>query len=158
MKKNAGKKEYQLTEVHIRLTEGHVLYSKRAMKTPEAAVDVMREELASYDREVFCVLNLTSKLQPINYHIVSVGDINSTLIAIPNLLKSCLLSNAAYFLLLHNHPSGDVMPSKADIEATKQVIEAGKILNIPCIDHIIVGGGKKNYLSLRVSGQVDFDR
>ena len=151
-------KQYKLKEVCIRLTEGHPLYSDRPLATPAAALDVMRREMSRYDREVLCVVNMNTRLQPINFNVVSVGDINASIAAIPNILKSGLMSNASSFLLLHNHPSGDVMPSKADIEATKQVIEAGKILNIPCIDHIIVGGGKKNYLSLRVSGQVDFDR
>ena len=60
------------------------------------------------------------------------------------------------FLLLHNHPSGDVTPSKDDIQTTRRCIEAGKIMDIPCLDHIIVGGSNGSMFSFRESGMVDF--
>ena len=153
---NAESREYQLKEVRVRLTEGHALYSEQPLSSPMAALDVMRKEMSRYDREVLCVVNMTSRLQPINFHIVSVGDINTSIAAIPNILKSGLLSNAASFLLLHNHPSGDVTPSQDDITTTRKVIEAGKILGLPCVDHIVVGGGNGNYCSLREAQLADF--
>ena len=73
---NAESREYQLKEVRVRLTEGHALYSEQPLSSPMAALDVMRKEMSRYDREVLCVVNMTSRLQPINFHIVSVGDIN----------------------------------------------------------------------------------
>ena len=151
-----GKRRYKLKEVCIRLAEGHPLYSDVPLSSPTAALDVMRKELSQYDREILCVVNLNNKLKPINFNIVSMGSINGSVAAIPNILKSGILSNAAGFLLLHNHPSGDVTPSREDIQTTRRCIEAGKIMDIPCLDHVIVGGGNSDYYSFRESGMVDF--
>ncbi|MBQ9889389.1 MAG: hypothetical protein IJM41_09115, partial [Bacteroidales bacterium] len=85
-----------------------------------------------------------------------VGDINTSIAAIPNILKSGLMTNAGSFLLLHNHPSGDVTPSQDDILTTRKVIEAGKIMGIPCVDHIVIGGGNGNYCSMREAQLADF--
>ena len=151
-----GTKRYKLKEVCIRLAEGHPLYSDVPLSSPTAALDVMRKELSQYDREILCVVNLNNKLKPINFNIVSMGSINGSIASIPNILKSGILSNAYGFLLLHNHPSGDVTPSREDIQTTRRCIEAGKIMDIPCLDHVIVGGGNSNYYSFRESGMVDF--
>ena len=148
--------KYKLKEVCIRLAKGRALYSEQPLSSPAAALDVMRREMSQYDREVLCVVNMNSKLQPINFNIVSVGDINTSIAAIPNILKSGLMTNAGSFLLLHNHPSGDVTPSRDDILTTRKVIEAGKIMGIPCVDHIVIGGGNGNYCSMREQQLADF--
>ena len=149
-------RQYKLREVRIRLEEGRSLLSAVPMSDPEAAMDVMRRELSGYDREVLCVVNLNSRLQPINFHVVSVGDLSQSIAFIPNTLKSGILSNAQSFMLLHNHPSGDATPSQVDIQMTKRVLDAGKILGIGCVDHIIVGGGNETYFSMREQGTLDF--
>ena len=151
-----GTKRYKLKEVCIRLAEGHPLYSDRPLSSPAAALDVMKREMSQYDREVLCVVNMDSRLRPINFNIVSVGTIDQSIAAIPNILKSGILSNAGSFLLLHNHPSGEVTPSQDDIQTTRKVIEAGKIMGIPCMDHIVVGGGNGNYCSMREAQLADF--
>ena len=148
--------KYKLKEVCIRLARGRALYSEQPLSSPAAALNVMRREMSQYDREVLCVVNMNSRLQPINFNIVSVGDINASIAAIPNILKSGLMTNAGSFLLLHNHPSGDVTPSKDDILTTRKVIEAGKIMGIPCVDHIVIGGGNGNYCSMREQQLADF--
>lgn len=156
MTENAKPKRYKLKEVCIRLAEGHPLYSDQPLSSPAAALDVMRREMSQYDREVLCVVNMNARLQPINFNVVSVGDINASIAAIPNILKSGLMSNASSFMLLHNHPSGDVTPSQDDIMTTRKVIEAGKIMGIPCVDHIVIGGGNGNFCSLREQQLADF--
>ena len=149
-------KQYKLREVRIRLEKGRSLFSDQPMSNPEAALDVMRRELSGYDREVLCVVNLNSRLQPINFHVVSVGDLSQSIAFIPNIMKSGILSNAQSFMMLHNHPSGDVTPSQEDTLLTRRVLEAGKILGIGCVDHIIVGGGNGLYFSMREQGTLDF--
>lgn len=149
-------KRYKLKEVCIRLAEGHPLYSDQPLSTPAAALDVMKREMSQYDREVLCVVNMNARLQPINFNVVSIGDINASIAAIPNILKSGLMSNASSFMLLHNHPSGDVTPSQDDISTTRKVIEAGKIMGIPCVDHIVIGGGNGTFCSLREQQLADF--
>lgn len=150
-------RQYKLHEVCIRLAEGTSLYSTQPMNTPDRAVEVMRKELAQYDREVLCVVNLNTRLKPINFNIVSVGTLNQSLADIPNIFKSCLLSNASGILLMHNHPSGDPTPSQDDITLTKRVIAAGKLMGVSCLDHVIVGGQNGTYYSMRDEKAVDFD-
>ena len=66
--------------------------------------------------------------------------------------KSSILSNAASIILLHNHPSGELQPSEGDVEVTKRIGAAGKMLGIPLLDHIILGQGE--YMSLREAGYI----
>ena len=106
-----GTMPYKLRAVRIRLEEGRSLYSDIPMSDPNAAVEVMRKELSGYDREVLCVVNLNTRLQPINFHVVSIGDISQSIASIPNILKTGLMQNAHSIMLLHNHPGGDVTPS-----------------------------------------------
>ena len=94
-------KQYKLREVRIRLEEGRALLSDQPMSNPEAAMEVMRRELSGYDREVLCVVNLNNRLKPINFHVVSVGDLSQSIAFIPNILKSGILSNAQSFMLFH---------------------------------------------------------
>ena len=155
-RKAADPKRYKLKEVCVRLADGHPLYSDWPIDSPGEAIKVMRRELSRCDREVLCVVNLNTRLKPINFNVVSVGELNQSIASIPNILKAGILSNAGSFLLLHNHPSGDVAPSQDDIMTTRKVIEAGKILGIPCMDHIIIGGGSGSYFSMREEKTVDF--
>ena len=150
-----AEKKYKLREICIRLQEGHPLYSDVPLSSPGAALQVMRKEMSQFDRECLCVVNLNTKLQPINFNIVSVGELNQSIAAIPNILKSGLMSNAGAFILLHNHPSGDPTPSQADLTTTRKVIEAGKLMGIPCMDHIVVGRDDR-YCSMREENLADF--
>ena len=106
-KEAARPKQYKLKEAVIRLEEGHPLYSDVPLSSPAAALDVMRREMSGLDREMLCVVNQNTRLQAINFNIVSIGDISQSIASIPNILKSGILSNASSFLLLHSHPSGD---------------------------------------------------
>ena len=159
MARDMTAKKYRIREVRVRLAEGRPLYSEQAMQTPQDAVEVMKRELSKYDREVLVVVNLNSGLKPLNFNIVSIGDLTQAIASIPNLLVSGILSNAASFLVLHNHPSGELTPSQEDIAMTKRVIEAGQLVGIPCVDHIIVAGGESGlHRSMREAGDVEFDR
>ena len=155
MAENRKAERFELKEVRIRLVSEHTLYSEKPLSSPEAAVEVIKKEMADLDREVLCVVNLNNKLRPINFNIVSVGDVSTTIAAIPNVLKSGLLSNASAFLMIHNHPSGDPTPSDEDILMTKRVIEAGKLMGLPCMDHIIVADGGE-IISMNETGYSNF--
>ena len=143
--------DYQLQEVTVRLClkEGAVLYSTAPLSHPEAARDVMRDMLKDLDREMVCVVNLDNKMKPINYNVVSIGSIDQSMVPIQNVYKSSILSNAASIMLLHNHPSGDVSPSSPDFDVTKKLVEAGKLMGIPVIDHLIIGGMNGDIYSFR---------
>ena len=150
-------KQYELKEVVLRLAEGRSLYSDQAISNADADVDVMRKELMQQDREVLCVVNLNARLKPINFNIVSIGNLSQTIADIPFITKSAICSGAASMILLHTHPSGDPAPSEQDVELTKRVVEAGKLIGINCVDHVIVGCGTGFTFSMREQGTVDFD-
>ena len=134
---------YELKQVHVRLKLAEVepLYSTEQITTPDKAVSVMAQALSQLDREYCCVVNLDAAKHPINFNIVSIGDVNQAQVPIQNVFKSAILSNAEGIMMFHNHPSGSLQASRGDIEVTKRLVEAGKIMNIPVIDHIIVAGG-----------------
>lgn len=131
-----------LDVVSIRLVKEPALYSEKRICCPDDAIDVIRNELKELDREVFCVLNLKTNNQPINFNVVSMGTLNASLISPREVFKSSVLSNANGFIAFHNHPSGNCQPSNEDIEVTKRLIRAGDLLDIQLLDHIIVGGDR----------------
>ncbi len=143
--------EYGLKQVKVRLklAEAEPLYSTEQITTPDKAAEVMAEVLAQMDREYCCVVNLDGANHPINFNVVSIGDVNQAHVPIQNVFKSAILSNASSIMMFHNHPSGSVMASREDIDVTKRLIEAGKIMNIPVLDHIIVGGGTAERFSFK---------
>lgn len=143
-----------LDVVQVRLVLDKTLYSEEQLSSPEQIVQFMRKELAEYDREVFCILNCTTKSQIINMSIVSIGTINASLVAGREVFKSAILSNASYVILLHNHPSGDPQPSQHDFLVTAKLCAGGNILGIDVLDHIIVGGRTGAFHSMAESGQL----
>lgn len=130
----------KLDVVNIRLVKEPSLYSTKPLNSPEAVLELMAEEMSSYDREVLCILNLKTNSQVINMNIVSVGTINSTLVNPREIFKSSILSNACAIIAIHNHPSGNIMPSREDVNITKRLKMSGAILGIDLLDHIIIGG------------------
>lgn len=143
--------EYRLDQVDVRLVlkETSTLYSTQALQGPEQAAQIMSEALRDLDREMVCVVNMDNKLRPINYNVVSIGSLSASLVPVQNVFKSSILSNAGSIMLLHNHPSGDVTPSREDLEITKRLVEAGKLMDIPVVDHVIIGAGSGIRYSFR---------
>lgn len=116
------------------------------------------------DREWCCVVNLDTKMRPVNFNVVSVGALNHSIVPVQNVLKSAILSNCETILLLHNHPSGMPTPSKQDRNITKRVAEACNLLDMELIDHIIIGSQTGTMYSFHEEepellkiGDTDFD-
>ncbi len=131
---------YELETVRVRLVKGVPLYSEKKLDSTEAVLDLMAEELSGYDREVICVLNINAKNKVLNMNLASMGTINASIVSPREIFKSAILANASAVILLHNHPSGVVEPSRADYTMTEQIKKGGEILGIEVLDHIIVGG------------------
>ena len=145
----------ELEVVNIRLIKEPSLYSEKPLHSPEDVKELVAKELASYDREVMCVLNMKTNGQVINMNIVSVGSINSALVSPREVFKSAILANAANVILVHNHPSGSVEPSREDILLTKRLEDCGNLLDIPVLDHVIVGGTTGEMFSFKSNDQMD---
>lgn len=142
------KYELKKASVRLRLKEEAGLYSTIPFSSPDVAVREMGAQLEEMDVENVCVLCLDTKNKPINYAIISTGDVNVSIVPIKSIFKVALLSNAFSIIILHNHPSGDLAPSNYDVEITKKIIEAGKVMELPLVDHIITGMNG-NYYSFR---------
>ncbi len=112
----------KINRVAIRLVQESPLVSEEYLSSPEKAAQVVGDYIRSMDREVLCTINLNAKLQPINFNIASIGTVNQTLAVPRDLLKTAILSNATNMMVLHNHPSGDLTPSKEDIKITSRLI------------------------------------
>lgn len=150
--------ELKQVQVRLRLAEAEPLYSSEPITNSDKAVEVMAKALAEMDREHVCVINETpetlvanmdTKKRVLSFATVSIGDTASAPIAIQNLFKAAILQNSSHILVLHNHPSGSLEPSQADLDVTKRMVEAGRIIGIPVMDHIIVAGGTGLHTSIR---------
>ena len=144
-----------LKQVGIRLVEEPPLLSPEPMNNPEAAVRVLGKWLSEMDRELFCVVNLNTNLTPINMNVVSIGALNVAYVHPRETMKSAILSNSAYLMLVHNH-LGSLNPSKEDVEITDRIQSAASLMGIPVLDHIIVGRNQE-FFSLRENNVFSFE-
>jgi len=122
------------------------------IKTPEDAANHCGELRAS-ETEAFCVMLLDAKNKLKLAEIVTAGLADAALVHPREVFRSAVKAGACAIILLHNHPSGDAAPSSEDIRITKQLVEAGNVLDIKVLDHIIIG---EKTLSLREEGLVSF--
>lgn len=140
---------FKLDVVSIRMVRDSPIYSDKKIENPESAVDLIGEVLRDMDREIVCVVNLKTSGVPINCSFVSKGALNYAVANPREILKSSILSNAANIILVHNHPSGKLIPSKADVSMTQRLQLVCEMVDIPLLDHIIVGGDSREYFSFR---------
>lgn len=115
---------------------------------PGDVVDLVQYEMLGFIQEHLWVLLLNTKNQVIRIEKVYKGTLNSSTVRIAELFKPAIARNAAAVVLVHNHPSGDPTPSSEDVRLTRSVVQAGKLLDIEVLDHIIIGGAGK-YGSLK---------
>ncbi|PWM65702.1 MAG: hypothetical protein DBX38_06335 [Eubacteriales Family XIII. Incertae Sedis bacterium] len=108
----------------------------------EQAANLIMEDMRHLKREVFLVILLSSKGEVISFEKVAEGDINTAAVKAREIFQAAVRRNAFSVILAHNHPSGDPEPSRADIETTSRLIEAGELLGIYVADHIIIGNNR----------------
>ena len=142
-------RELKQVDVRLKLTDKESMFSRETIDTPEKAVSVLAPVLAELDREEVCVVNLDGKGHPINFSVVSIGSVNSSLITGRELYKSAILSNAAAIIMIHNHPSSDLQMSKLDLDVTEKMMYAGVLLDIDFYDHVLVAGSTGEMFSMR---------
>jgi DNA repair protein RadC len=122
----------------------------KVVRCPDDAASLVIEDMKNLDREHFTVILLDSKNAVISVERVSVGTVNSSIVHPREVLKPALEKSATSIILVHNHPTGNVSPSREDIMITRRFEKCGQILGIDVIDHIIIGDG--NYRSMKESG------
>ena len=121
--------------------ESSFLYQTRTISSPKDAYEMIKERLEDSDREQFIIACLNTKNEPTNISVVSVGTLNKAIVHPREVFKTAILSNAEIIVAFHNHPSGETTPSQQDIQLTNRLYEAGELLGIKLLDHLIIGVG-----------------
>jgi DNA repair protein RadC len=117
------------------------------VESPDQIYNKYRAYFNGLDREHFEILHLDTKNKITSKEIISIGSLNQSIVHPREVFKSAILNNSASIILLHNHPSGDPKPSRQDIDVTKRLEDAGNILGITVIDHVIFG--ESGYISFK---------
>lgn len=139
--------------VSLRLVkESSLLYKDRSIRSPEDAYNLFKQFLGELDREYFVVMCLDVKNQPTAINVCHIGSLNSSIVHPREVMKAAILSNSASILVLHNHPSGRPEPSQEDIDVTKRLAEAGSIIGVELLDHLVVG--EDSFVSLKERGYI----
>jgi DNA repair protein RadC len=116
------------------------------IKNAQDVYNIFYNDLKDKKQEFFYILLLDSKNKIIKKELISIGTLNSSIIHPREIFKPAINESANSIILIHNHPSGDVNPSDEDIQITKILIEAGNLLGIKILDHIIIG--KESFKSI----------
>lgn len=132
-----GTNPVNIVTLHMSIEKG-IQVCETPVNDYEVAKAIFQKEIGDKDREYFALLCLDTKGNPTHFSIIHIGTLNSALIHPREIFKLAILSNANAIIVAHNHPSGSLEPSFQDIENTKIIAKAGKILGIPVLDHIIV--------------------
>ena len=139
---------YEVPIVSIRLVkDGGFFIQRDRIQSPGDVATLLLNRMCDLDREVMVVVHLDTRNQILSIENAAVGALGQTTIVIRELFKGAILANAATIIVAHNHPSGDPTPSPEDIEVTKQIWEAGDLLGIELLDHIVIGHSR--FISLR---------
>lgn len=140
------KKRVDIVSIRM-IKERSVFYETRRINSPSDSYELFRQFLDDADREEMIVCCLNTKNEPICINTAHIGSLNSSIVHPREIFKIAILANSASIIIAHNHPSGDPNPSREDISITSRIQEAGKIIGINLIDHIIIGDNK--YISLK---------
>lgn len=114
-----------------------------SVSSPDAVYSYMLGKMETYQKEVFICLHLDSKNNIISEDVVSIGTLNRSLVHPREVFKKAIKNGAALILVVHNHPSGDPMPSQEDKQVTKRLKEVGELMGIPLLDHIIIARDRR---------------
>lgn len=123
---------------------------KPCITSPEDVKNLVMEEMRYFDREHFRTVYLDRKGGLLGMEDISVGGLHSSLVHPREVFKNAIKKSAASVILIHNHPSGDPGPSSEDIQVTRRIVEAGNIMGIEVLDHIIIGDN--TYCSMKSRG------
>lgn len=120
------------------------------IRSPGDVAQLMQIEMSHLDQEHLKAVCVDTKNRVLKIQTVYVGTLNSAGLRVGEVFKEALKLNSAAIIVVHNHPSGDPTPSPEDVQVTRQIVEAGRLLDIDVLDHLVIGHGR--YVSLRERG------
>ena len=123
--------------------DGTLEYGKKAIKGPQDLAELGQKFIQNSDREVFLLVSLNTRNHINCIHVVSIGTVNTALVAPREVMKIAILSVSLRIACIHNHPTGDPDPSNDDIQITNRMVECGKLFGIGLIDHVIISDDGK---------------
>jgi DNA repair protein RadC len=123
--------------------------------TPDDAFHLLKSEMMFLDQEQLRLILLDTRNRVIRTPTIYVGSLNTSVIRVGELFRAAIRENSAALIVAHNHPSGDPSPSPEDISVTRQIVQAGKLLDVDVLDHIVIGHNR--FVSLKQRG-LGFDR
>jgi len=145
-------------EIGKRLAREEIKKMKK-IRSPEDVIEYVKNYFSFYlrdkEKEFFYIILLDVKNKPIDNIIISLGSIDATIVDPKEIIKYATLKSASSVILIHNHPSGDVEPSKDDIDITNRVRESLEIINIKLLDHIIIGKNPDDFFSFSRKGLIN---
>jgi DNA repair protein RadC len=127
-------------------------YADYDIRNPEAVAKLARTLIKDKAKEHFLLVTLSTRNKVTGIHKISVGTLNTSLVHPREVFKEAIRRSASSVVLAHNHPSGDTEPSEEDLKITRRLLEAGKLLGIEVLDHVIVTENK--YLSFKEKGLI----
>ena len=139
-----------LWELYNRFSINKKLEKNYIISKPEDIYDLVKDDMKYFEQEHFRILMLNTKNIVINIKDIFIGASDSSVIETRKVFKEALKYNAKNITICHNHPSGDPNPSKEDVNISLRIKEAGKIIGIDLLDHIIIGDNK--FVSLKYKG------
>jgi DNA repair protein RadC len=143
---------YRIPRLKIAIVrEGTISVERKRISSPQDVFNAVHGFLEDADREYFLILTLNTKNNLTGLNVVSIGSLNSSLVHPREVFKVAILGNAAAIILVHNHPSLDPSPSPEDLEITRRLVEAGKLLGVEVLDHVVIGDG---WVSLKERGAI----
>ena len=131
--------------------EEDTLYEDVSLTHPKAVAEFLNGQLHDRPQEAMCAVYLDTRNRLIAWQIAYLGTLNRAAVEPRAFFQMALLTNAAGIILAHNHPSGDPSPSAEDLAFTRRMAEAGDVIGIRLVDHLILGGEAK-WVSLRQRG------
>ena len=120
------------------------------IRSPDDAANLVMSEMSLLEQENLRLILLDTKNRVLGTPTIYQGSLNTSLIRVGELFREAIRANCASLIVLHNHPSGDPTPSPEDVAVTRQIAEAGKLLDIEVLDHLIIG--QQRYVSLKERG------
>ena len=141
-----------LWELYNRFSINKKLEKNYIISKPEDIYDLVKDDMKYFEQEHFRILMLNTKNIVINIKDIFIGASDSSVIETRKVFKEALKYNAKNITICHNHPSGDPDPSKEDINISLRIKEAGKIIGIDLLDHIIIGDNR--FISLKYKGVI----
>lgn len=123
---------------------------RQAVHSPQEAADLVQYEMSALESEELRVILLDTRNRVLDTVTVYKGSVNNSQVRVGELFKAAIRRNAASLIVAHNHPSGDPTPSPDDVAVTRAIVQAGKLLDVEVLDHLIIGHGR--FVSMKDRG------